>query len=98
MLSCPVAAHTSYLTLTFATFIGVFAATKLEPRVGAADGKRMVRLGGFSPLALAAGAIIQVLLFLWARLRTGRPAPLPGAAGFYLGAVLCASLLAMNVR
>ena len=37
-----VAILTGHLALTFAVFIGVFVATKLEPRAGAADGKLMV--------------------------------------------------------
>lgn len=98
ILAWPVALVTGNLLLTFAVFIGVVVAWRWGGGVGPADGKIAVGLAGFSPLVLAASAIIQALLFLWARLRAGRPAPLPGAVGFYLGAVLCSSLLAMNGR
>lgn len=41
--------------------------------------------------ALLAGVVVQGLLFLYARLRTGRATPLPGAVGLYLGSVLSAA-------
>ena len=97
-LAWPVALLTGNLPLTCAVFAGVFVAWRWGGGMGPADGKIAVGLAGFSPLALAAGALVQGLLFLWARLRIGRPARLPGAVGFYLGAVLCASLTAMNAR
>lgn len=98
LLAWPVALVTGNLLLTFAVFIGVIVAWRWGGGLGPADGKIAVGLAGIAPLALAAGAIVTILLFLWARLRAGRPAPLPGAVGFYLGAVLCASILAMNAH
>jgi len=98
VLAWPVALLTDNLVLILAVFIGVVVAWRWGGGIGPADGKIAVGLAGMAPLALAAGALVQGLLFLWARLRAGRPAPLPGAVGFYVGAVLCASLLAMNVR
>jgi len=98
ILAWPVALVMGNLLLTLAVFIGVVVAWRWNGGLGPADGKIAVGLAGMAPLALAVGAIVQVLLFLWARLRAGRPAPLPGAVGFYLGAVLCASILAMNAR
>jgi Flp pilus assembly protein protease CpaA len=42
IVAWPVAILTGHLTLTFAIFLGVYVATKLEPRAGAADGKLTV--------------------------------------------------------
>jgi hypothetical protein len=41
----PVAIMTGHLALTFAVFVGVYVATKIEPRAGAAYGKLMCRTG-----------------------------------------------------
>ena len=55
LLAWPAALLTDRFVLTFAVFIGVYVATKLEPRAGAADGKLMVGLAAFAPLALGIG-------------------------------------------
>lgn len=78
------------LPLTLATFIGVYVAFHMGAGLGAADGKIAVCLAGILPLALAAGAIFHGLAFLWARVRLKRQVRLPGAVGFYLGAVVIA--------
>lgn len=57
------------LALTFAVFIGVYVATKLEPRAGAADGKLMVGLAAFAPLALGMGVLLELTVFAARRLR-----------------------------
>lgn len=46
-----------------------------------------------TPPVLVAGVIAQGLAFLYARLRNGQPARLPGAVGFYLGTVTAALAL-----
>ncbi len=59
LLAWPVAILTDHLALTLAVFIGVYVATKLEPRAGAADGKLMVGLAAFAPLALGQGVLLE---------------------------------------
>ena len=49
LLAWPVAIVTRHLALTFAVFVGVYVAAKLEPRAGAADGKLMVGLATDNP-------------------------------------------------
>jgi hypothetical protein len=63
--------------------------------MGPADGKIAVGLAGCVSLALLCGAIVQGLLFLYARLRAGRSVPLPGVVSFYLGAAIAALVLAL---
>ncbi len=87
-LAWPVALLTDHLALTFAVFIGVYVATKLEPRAGAADGKVMVGLAAFAPLALGMGVLLEVAVFITRRLRGQRDTPIPGALWLYLGSVL----------
>jgi hypothetical protein len=82
VLACPAALLMDNLLLTLAVFFGVVVAWRWNGGLGPADGKIAVGLAGMAPLALADGAIVQILLFLWTRLRAGRPAPLPGAVGF----------------
>ena len=65
---------------------------------GLADGKIAVGLAGIAPPALVAGAIVQGLVFLYARLRTRQAVRLPGAVGFYLGAVIATSVLTISWR
>jgi len=96
VLAWPVALLAGDLPLTFAVFVGVLVAWRWGRGLGPADGKIAVGLAGMAPLALAAGTIVQGLLFLWARLRAGRLVALPGAVGFYLGAVLAALLQALG--
>jgi Flp pilus assembly protein protease CpaA len=98
VLAWPVALLTGNLPLTCAVFVGVLLAWRWGGGLGPADGKIAVGLAGMAPPALLISVIVQGLMFLWTRLCAGRPAPLPGAVGFYLGAMLCASLSAMNVR
>ena len=74
--------------LTFAVFIGVYVATKLESRAGAADGKLMVGLAAFAPLALGIGILLEVAVFAMLRLRGEREAAISGAFWLYLGLVI----------
>lgn len=92
LIAWPVAILTDHFPLTFAVFVGVYVASKLEPRFGAADGKLMVGLAAFAPVALAAGAILELVVFALMRLRQRKDAPLTGALWLYLGAVLTAIL------
>jgi Flp pilus assembly protein protease CpaA len=93
LVAWPVALLTGHLALTFAVFIGVYVATKLEPRAGAADGKLMVGLAAFAPLALGIGSLLEVVVFAVLRLRGRRDAAISGALWLYLGSLLSAVLL-----
>ena len=95
ILAWPVAILTGHLALTFAVFIGVYVATKLEPRAGAADGKLMVGLAAFAPLALGTGALLEVAVFVVLRLRGQRSAAIPGALWLYVGSLLGTLILIM---
>lgn len=90
ILAWPVAILTDHLALTFAVFIGVYVATKQEPRAGAADGKLMVGLAALAPLALGIGALLEMVVFAALRLRGRRDAAIPGALCLYLGAIVSA--------
>jgi Flp pilus assembly protein protease CpaA len=92
ILAWPVALLTGHFALTCAVFVGVYIATKLEPRAGAADGKLMVGLAAFAPLALGIGVLLEVMVFTVLRLRGRRAAPIPGALWLYLGCLLSAGL------
>jgi Flp pilus assembly protein protease CpaA len=92
LLAWPVALLTGHFALTFAVFVGVYVATKLEPRAGAADGKLMVGLAAFAPLALGIGALLEVVVFAALRLRGRRDAAIPGALWLYIGCVLSAGV------
>lgn len=85
LLGWPAALFTGNVVFVLATFLGVYIAY-LARSMGPADGKIAVGLAGLTPLVVPASALIQALLFLVIRLRTGRPGRLPGAIGFYLGA------------
>ena len=87
-LAWPVAIVTDHLALTFAVFVGVYVATQLEPRAGAADGKLMVGLAAFAPLALGIGMLLEVVVFAALRLRGQRAAAIPGALWLYIGSLL----------
>ena len=87
-----VAILTGHLALTFAVFIGVYVATKLEPRAGAADGKLMVGLAAIAPVALGIGVLLEVAVFAMLRLRGRRDAAIPGALWLYIGCVLSAGV------
>ncbi len=93
ILAWPVALLTDQLTLTFAVFVGVYVATKLEPRVGAADGKLMVGLAACAPLALGIGVLLETVVFVVLRLRGRGDAAIPGALWLYVGCVLSTVLL-----
>jgi len=89
----PVALLTGNFALTFAVFVGVYVATKLESRAGAADGKLMVGLAAFAPLALGIGAVLEMAVFAMLRWRKQRGGSIPGAFWLYLGALSAAIAL-----
>ena len=93
MVAWPVAILTGHFALTFAVFVGVYVATKLEPRAGAADGKLMVGMAALAPLALGIGALLEMVVFAILRLRGRRDATIPGALWLYLGSQLNVVLL-----
>jgi Flp pilus assembly protein protease CpaA len=93
LLAWPVAILTGHLTLTFAVFVGVYVATKLEPRTGAADGKLMVGLAAFAPLALGIGVLLELAVFVALRLRGRRDTAIPGALWLGVGSLLGVMLL-----
>ena len=90
IVAWPVALLTGHLALTFAVFVGVYVATKLEPRAGAADGKLMVGLAAFAPLALGLSVLLEVVVFAALRVRNLRSTPIPGAVWLYVGCLLSA--------
>jgi len=92
VVAWPVAILTNHLALTFAVFVGVYVATKLEPRAGAADGKLMVGLAAFAPLALGISVLLEVAAFFVLRLRGHSDAAIPGVLWLYGGCLLSASL------
>ncbi len=87
ILTWPVALLMGTLPLTLAVFVGVVVAWRWGGGMGPADGKLAVGLAGMAPPALLASALVLALAFLYARLCGGHPVRLPGAVGFYLGAV-----------
>ena len=93
LLAWPVAILTEHLALTFAIFVGVYVATKLEQRAGAADGKLMVGLAAFAPLALGIGVLLEANVFVVLRLRGQRSTAIPGALWLYIGVLLQSALL-----
>ena len=90
IVAWPVALLTGHFALTFAVFVGAYVATKLEPRAGAADGKLMVGLAAFAPLALGIGVTLEMAAFAVLRLRGRRETAIPGALWLYPGCVLSA--------
>jgi len=88
LLAWPVALLTGHFPLTFAVFVGVFVATKLEPRAGAADGKLMVGLAAFAPLALEIGVLLEIVVFAVLWLRGRRETAIPGVLWLYAGSLL----------
>jgi Flp pilus assembly protein protease CpaA len=88
LLAWPVALLTGHFPLTFAVFVGVYVATQFEPRAGAADGKLMVGLAAFAPLALGIGVLLELMVFVALRLRGLRAASIPGGLWLYVGCVL----------
>jgi len=92
-LAWPVAIVTDHLALTFAVFVGVYVATQLEPRAGAADGKLMVGLAAFAPLALGIGVLLEVVAFAVLRLHCRQETAIPGALWLYVGCMLSTILL-----
>lgn len=95
VLAWPVALLTDHFALTCAVFVGVYVATKLEPRAGAADGKLMVGLAAFAPLALGIGVLLEGVIFIVLRLRSQHTAAIPGALWLYVGSVVGAIVLTM---
>ena len=96
LVAWPVALLTGHLALTCAVFVGVYVATKLEPRAGAADGKLMIGLAAFAPLALGIGVLLELTVFAALRLRGWRDVKIPGGLWLYLGTLLSVVLLAMT--
>ncbi len=92
LIAWPVAILTGHFTLTFAVFVGVYVASKLEPRFGAADAKLMVGLAAFTPLGLGIGLVLEVAAFAVLRLRRGKAVAIPGALWLYLGCLLCSAV------
>lgn len=90
LLAWPVAILTDHLALTFAVSVGVYVATQLEPRTGAADGKLMVGMTALALLALGPGALLELIASAALRLHGRRETAIPGALWFYLGSVLYA--------
>ena len=86
IVAWPVALLTGHLALTFAVFIGVYIATKLEPRAGAADGKLMVGLAACASLGI--GVLLEVAVFAVLRLRGRRDEAIPGALWLYVSSLL----------
>ena len=64
--------------------------------MGAAAGKIAVGLAGIAPFALFIGLFVQGLAFLCARLHGRGPVRLPGAVGFYLGALIATLVAAFS--
>ena len=95
ILAWPVAVLNDHFALTFAIFVGVYVATKLEPRAGAADGKLMVGLAAFAPLALGIGVLLEVAVFIVLRLGGRGDGAIPGALSLYLGTLASAILSAV---
>jgi hypothetical protein len=74
--------------MTFAVFVGVYVGTKLEPRAGAVDGKLMVALAAFAPLALCIGFLLQVEIFAQQRMRDGRDLAILGVWWLYIACLI----------
>lgn len=87
LIAWPVAILTGHFPLTFAVFVGVYVATKLEPRMGAADGKLMVGLAAFAPLALGIGVMLELIALATRRLPGRIDAAIPGAFWLFVGAL-----------
>jgi Flp pilus assembly protein protease CpaA len=92
LIAWPVAILTDHFPLTFAVFVGVYVASKLEPQFGAADGKLMVGLAAFTPLALAIAVLLEAMGFILLRLRGKRSPVIPGALWLWAGTLLGVSL------
>lgn len=90
LIAWPVAILTDHFPLTVAVFVGVYVASKGEPRFGAADGKLMVGLSAFSPVALVAGVLFAFFGFVVLTLRKERNRTLPGAFWLYIGTLAAA--------
>jgi hypothetical protein len=96
LLAWPVAILTDHFALTFAVFVGVYVAWRLEPRVGATDGKLMVGMAAFAPLGLGLGVLLEAAVFIARRLRGWRDTAIPGALWLYLGCVLSAGISSLQ--
>jgi Flp pilus assembly protein protease CpaA len=93
IVAWPVALLTGHFALTFAVFVGVYVATKLEPRAGAADGKLMVGLAAFAPLALGIGVLLELAVFAVQSQCKRSGIAIPGALWLYVGALTAAIVL-----
>lgn len=99
LLAWPIAILTGHFALTFAVFVGVYVASKLEPRFGAADGKLMVGLAAFAPFALALAVFLEGLVFVVLRLQRRHGVSIPGAFWLFVAALLTAvALLCTTTR
>ena len=96
VLAWPAALLTGHLALTFAVFVGVYVATKLEPRAGAADGKLMVGLAAFAPLALGIGTLLEATVFVVLRWRKRPDSAIAGAFWLYVGTLFATIILLMH--
>jgi Flp pilus assembly protein protease CpaA len=96
LLAWPVAILTNHFPLTFAVFVGVYVASKLEPRFGAADGKLMVGLAAVAPLGLGIAVVLEGLVFVLLRLRRRTAATVPGVLWLYVGVLLNVAALVMR--
>ena len=92
LIAWPVAILSDHFPLTFAVFVGVYVASKLEPQFGAADGKLMVGLAAFAPLALAMAVLLEAIVFILQRLRGKRSPVIPGALWLWAGTLFGISL------
>ena len=96
ILAWPAAILTGHLALTFAVVIGVYVATKLEPRAGAADGKLMVGLAAFAPLALGIGTLLEATVFVVLRWRKRSDSAIAGVFWLYVGTLFATIILLMH--
>lgn len=88
IVAWPVAILTGHFALTFAVFVGVYVATKLEPRAGAADGKLMVGMAALAPLSLGIGVLLEVAVFAVLRLRQQSNKAITGVVWLFVGSLL----------
>jgi len=97
ILAWPVALLTDNLVLTLAVFIGVVVAWRWGGGMGPADGKLMVGMAAFAPLALGIGALVEIAVFTVLWLGGRRGAKIPGVPWLYLGSLLSALLYILAV-
>jgi len=93
LLAWPFAFLTGHLALTFAVFVGVYAASQVEPRFGGADAKLLVGLAALAPIGLAIAVLLEAITFGVLRLQGKRGRAIPGVLWLYIGAVLNVGVL-----